>query len=890
MRLASGGQINRNHVVNFTFDGQPYQAHPGDTLGSALFANDVKLTRRSAKYRRARGIFEFPTTFSEDLSENPFAMEIFNSFSLEYSTGWPNLRWDLGELKSIVPQDKWQKIVKELNRIAPKPIKKYIGQNQNADHFDAQNIQIENSEKLWAHCDLLIIGAGPTGLFAADIAARTGSKVILIDEDFRFGGRLNSETQRVGGQSGADWAQDMVAKLSALENVTLVRRCRGVGLTPDGDHLAMELLPQSSKGSAKTVLWHITSTATIIATGAKERGIVFPNNDRPGIILASALRSFVNRFGVVPGERIAVFCNNDAAWRTARDLQDAGVSIVALIDSRADAKPGLDCQTFTGAHIVNTKGRHALTQISVADHLGAQTDIEIDCLAVSGGWDPEFSLARSREQADWSSELAAFLPTQANTETTSIAGAANGAFTLAACFADARKASHAALKQLKKKVPRVLTPPSDDEAIAISPLWRVPGNEHRSYVDLTRDITVTDLLTANHPAASVNAIGVMAQRYDQKINKYRRAFPEFPAAVTALDKAQIERVLPSHRISSEHGAYFETKDIWCQPKWFPISADGFWRDTVARESAMARDSVVISDLSALGKFDISGPDATKFIAHICQLPSLNIALSRLSHCTITVPNSPIIDAVVARVLPDRFRMTLAVEDTWVAWKMLQRELEQNGRFDVRILNVTDAVAQFAVTGPQTEHVLDALGQSLPAPNHIVDGTYGEVDLQLFGFTYFADTGCEISMPSVYGECLFETLLASARQFGGGPIGTETRDILRLEAGKRASHDIGSDVSEDRKIWGLRALGPVKQIKAGSIVFRNLDDIDAGKSIGVVTSSKFSPNYERFVALARIQTDQAEPGTKIWLVDDKEKFKTTCEIIDPSAVERGEDNV
>ena len=184
-------------------------------------------------------------------------------------------------------------------------------------------------DKGFLHCDLLIIGAGPAGLSAALTAGRAGARVILADEDFRMGGRLNAETLEIGGAAGADWAAQTVLELASLPNVRLMTRTTVIGAFDHGIYGAVERvsdhLAQPLPGKPRQILWRIYTTRAILAAGAIERPIAFENNDRPGIMLAGALRAYANRWGVAVGEKVAVFTNNDDGLRTVADLKAKGL-------------------------------------------------------------------------------------------------------------------------------------------------------------------------------------------------------------------------------------------------------------------------------------------------------------------------------------------------------------------------------------------------------------------------------------------------------------------------------------------------------------------------------------------------------------------------------------
>ena len=358
MRLSQGGLIDRDSSIRFQFDERWYRGHAGDTLASALLANGVGLVGRSFKYHRPRGILtagsEEPNALvhiGKGAHKTPniraTTQELYQGLYATSQNAWPSLKWDVMEANNLLspflgagfyyktfmwPRSFWEKVYEPL-------IRRAAGLGALSGQPDP-----DLYEKAFAQCDLLVIGSGPTGLMAALTAGRAGADVILADENERFGGRLLSETGTLDGQSGSDWATSVIAELSSMENVRLMTRTTVTGAYDGGTYGALERvshhLAAAHDGLPLECFWRIAAKRTVLAAGALERPVAFANNDRPGIMLASAVRSYVNRYAVVPGKKVAVFGNNDDAHQTVRDLQAAGVEVVALIDNRAGAGAG----------------------------------------------------------------------------------------------------------------------------------------------------------------------------------------------------------------------------------------------------------------------------------------------------------------------------------------------------------------------------------------------------------------------------------------------------------------------------------------------------------------------------------------------------------------------
>ncbi|MGB3146888.1 MAG: 2Fe-2S iron-sulfur cluster-binding protein, partial [Paracoccaceae bacterium] len=411
MRVAGKGLLDRGQTVGFRFDGRDYTGFEGDTLASALLAAGVRVVGRSFKYHRPRGIMcagsEEPNALvsvgqGAALVPNVRAtmQEIFPDLVARSQNRWPSLAMDVMAVNDLLspflsagfyyktfmwPRSFWEKLYEPAIRRAAG-----LGALSGL-HND------ENYEKAWAHCDLLVIGAGPAGLMAALTAGRSGADVILADEDARMGGRLLAESEEVAGKPGALWVAEVLAELQGLPNVRLMSRTTVTGAYDGGTFGALERvglhLGAAPKGLARECFWRIVARRAILATGALERPIAFAMNDRPGIMMAGAVRAYLNRWGVAAGQSVALFGNNDDAHRTARDLAAAGVKVAAVVDVREDVPQVGDWPVFAGAQVVGTRGRLGLREISVRTAAGQVERITADCLAVSGGWNTTLHLA-----------------------------------------------------------------------------------------------------------------------------------------------------------------------------------------------------------------------------------------------------------------------------------------------------------------------------------------------------------------------------------------------------------------------------------------------------------------------------------------------------------------
>ncbi|MFT7524557.1 MAG: NADPH-dependent 2,4-dienoyl-CoA reductase/sulfur reductase-like enzyme, partial [Candidatus Paceibacteria bacterium] len=484
-----GGLIDRNTPLEFTFNGKSYGGYQGDTLASALLANGQRLMGRSFKYHRPRGPLsagsEEPNALVElregahtEPNTRATVAELYQGLSARSQNHRGSLNFDFMAVNDMLspflaagfyyktfmwPKAFWEKVYEPIIRHAAGLGS--LSKLPDPDHYD----------KGFLHCDVLVVGAGPTGLAAALSAGRAGLQVLLADEDFQLGGRLLAETYSVGGTSGAEWAETALAELAAMDNVRVMSRTTVYGSYDHGIYGALERVTDhlaDGGGKPRQILWKVYSKRTVLAAGSLERPIAFGNNDRPGIIMAGSVRAYVNRWGASPGKRTAIFTNNDDGWRTATDLAAKGVEITAVIDSRdiAPLAAPAGASVVMGGRVVDTDGRLGLKSITLANG----QKIEADCLAVSGGWSPTVHLTcHQRGRPAWRDDIAAFVPAGDIPAEMIVAGAANGDMTLHAALKGGHDAGNQIAKDFGKTPSKKRAPNAEDETFAVSAFWHV---------------------------------------------------------------------------------------------------------------------------------------------------------------------------------------------------------------------------------------------------------------------------------------------------------------------------------------------------------------------------------------------------------------------------------
>ncbi len=841
----SGGQIDRNTTLNFTFDGKRYTAHPGDTLASALLANGVRLMGRSFKYHRPRGVLtagsEEPNAIVELRSGNrqepntrATTIEMFDGLSANSQNRWPSLKFDAMAINDrfsnfltagfyyktfMWPAAFWEKIYEPIIRKAAGLGS--LSMQEDPDEYD----------KGFRHCDLLIIGAGPSGLMAALTAARSGADVIVADEDFAMGGRLNSETLSINDAAATDWVAQSVAELSSMPNVRLMPRTTVIGAFDHGIYGAVERvgdhLASQPAGKPRQILWRIYTKRAILCAGATERPIAFENNDRPGVMLASALRTYANRFAATPAQRVAVFTNNDDGHRTAADLHAKGVKIAAVVDTRPDAPTSMDYEVLAGAQVVDSKGRLGLTFVEVKQADGSNRTLECGALGVSGGWNPNVHLTcHQRGRPTWNDELAAFVPGDDLPVGLSVAGAATGGLSTHAALESGAKAAKAALG-LKGRLPKL--PEAEDAPVSMTPFWYVKGAQ-RAWLDQQNDVTVKDvklshqegfisvehlkryttlgMATDQGKTSNMGALAIMAELTGKSIPEtgttiFRPPYTPVPIATMAGRMRGMEfhptRLTPSHYWAKEQGAVFVEVGNWMRAQWFPKPGETHWRQSVDREISQTRASVGICDCTTLGKIDVQGTDAAEFLNKVYCNAFAKLAVGKTRYgLMLREDGIAMDDGTAARMAEDHFVVTTTTAKAGNVYQHMEFVRQcLYPDMDVQLISTTEAWAQIAVAGPNSRKLLqkivdpefDISNEGFPFMGCGKITVCGGLRARLFRISFSGELAFEIAVPARYGDAMMRRLMSEGKEFGVVPYGTEALGAMRIEKGHAAGNEL-----------------------------------------------------------------------------------------------------
>lgn len=853
-RISGKGRVDYGKPVHVTFNGTRFSGYQGDTLASVLLANGVHLVGRSFKYHRPRGIL---TAGSEEpnalvgthrgpgrFEPNTRAtvLEISDGLVTSSQNHWPSLSWDVGAVNDSLymlfsagfyyktfmwPKSFWNKVYEPIIRGAAG-----LGKSPSEPDPDSYASRFD-------HCDVLVVGAGPSGLAAALEAGRAGARVILVDEQAEPGGSLLSETDAsIDGKSGWEWLAGAVAELSALGNVTILSRTTAIGYYHQNfvglcqrltDHIS-----NPAPGTPRERMWRIRAGQVVLAQGSIEKPLVFDGNDRPGVMFAGAARAYLNRYGVKVGERPVVVTSHDSAWLAAFDLARAGVKVSAIVDVRPRVSEllkrtaqSLGIEVLEGWTVTGTKGRLRVSSVRVNPvnrTVGSARMIPCDAVLMCGGWTPSLHLfSHTRGKLEWRADEQTFVPGEA-TEACRCVGAGNGDFGLARALADGAAAGAAAAADTGFRAqPSGYAVEGEIELTGTSnrelPTDR-SASKARAFVDFQNDVTAKDIrlavregfrsiehvkrYTTNGMAtdqgktSNINGLNIAADALNRRapavgLTTFRPPYtPTTFGAFCGYNRGPLFEVTRKTSIDSwaeEQGAVFEPVSLWRRAWYFPRGGEDM-HAAVARECKAVRDSVGIFDASTLGKIEIVGPDAAEFMNRMYTNPWTKLASGRCRYGVLLGEDGFIRDdGVIGRLSSDRFHVTTTTGGAARVLNMMEDYLQTEWPdLKVWLTSTTEQWAVIAINGPNARNLIapfvEGIDLSEEAFPHmaVAEGRICGVPTRLFRMSFTGERGYEVNVPARYGRAVWEKLFEAGKAFNITPYGTETMHVLRAEKG------------------------------------------------------------------------------------------------------------
>lgn len=859
-RLPKGGRVERGQPLTFTFNGQNYQGYAGDTLASALLANGVDVVGRSFKYSRPRGIVaagaEEPNAIlqlgSTEQAQVPniraTQQALYGGLVASSTNGWPSVNTDLmGILGKVgggmMPPGFYYKTFmypQNLWLTYEKYIRKAAGLGRSPTEVDP-----DIYDHLNQHCDVLVVGAGPAGLAAALAAGRSGARVILADEQEEFGGSLLDTRETLDGKPAAEWAAKALAELASLPEVTLLPRATVNGYHDHNfltihqrltDHLG-EVAP---RGQARHRVHRVRAKRVVLAAGAHERPLVYANNDVPGNMLAGAVSTYVNRYGVAPGRELVLSTNNDYAYRVVLDWLDAGQKVVAVADARSNPRGAWveeararGVRILTGSAVVECRGSKRVTgaricAIDVKGHRVTSPGEVVDCdlIVSSGGYSPVVHLASHLGgKPTWREDILAFVPSEGGFQKRLCAGAVNGVFGLGDVLADgyeagAKAAAEAGFKPVEGVVPKAAIR-HEEPTLA---LFQVPHDKStarapKQFVDLQNDVTAAGIELATREGfesvehvkrytalgfgtdqgklGNINGLAIAARSMGISVAEMGTTMfrPNYtPVTFGAVAGRHCGHLFDPKRYTAMHswhlaqGAEFEDVGQWKRPWYFPKNGEDL-HAAVARECKAVRESVGILDASTLGKIDIQGPDAREFLNRVYTNAWTKLDVGKARYGLMCKEDGMVFDdGVTACVGDNHFIMTTTTGGAArvMEWLELYHQTEWP-EMKVYFTSVTDHWATMTLSGPNSRKLLaevtdiDLDKDAFPFMSW-KEGKVGGVPARVFRISFTGELSYEVNVQADYALGVWKQLIEAGKKYNLTPYGTETMHVLRAEKG------------------------------------------------------------------------------------------------------------
>ena len=856
-RNAKGGEIDRTMPLSFKFNGKKYWGYKGDTLASALLANGIHLVGRSFKYHRPRGIFSAGIEEPNGLVQletgaysepNIQVTRIHLSEQLEAKSQncWPSINIDINAINSkfekLIPAGFYYKTFmwpKKFWSFYEYLIRKVAGMGVAPRLADP-----DKYEHRYTHCDILIIGAGPSGLSAALQAGVTNARILLIDSEPSLGGYLRTESCKIAGVPAKKWVSETERHLTNKENVTILRNTIAVAYYDHNMVVLNEYIGKNSTSKTKQRLWLARAKTVILASGSIERPLVFSNNDRPGVMLTSAVLTYARVYGTRAGKNAVVFTNNNSIYSTIENLISSGIKIKMIVDVRHSI-PNKHLMTaqknkihILKGHVVhNVKGTKKLNSVKISPldqkgrfQSGDEISVKCDLLCISGGWTPNVHLfSQAQGKLKYDPRITAFVPSEALHSLQPI-GSCNGKFALKDCIVEGLNAGIKAVNFLNFNASPLSAPScSNSPSLGITPLWLVPSrNSEKKFVDFQNDVTTDDIElahTENYVSvehlkryttlgmgtdqgrlSNVNGLAIMAKLRNVKIkNMGTTTFraPFTPITMGAVAGPNINEYFIPIRLTSMHenhktfDAQFIRAGQWLRTQYYNIPNTDVEK-IILQEATNTRENAGITDISTLGKIELKGSDITEFLNKIYINNFENMRHGTCRYGVMLREDGMVFDdGTVTKIKEDNFLITTT---TSKAEQVLQH-LEYFSQvewpnLDVNLLSVTEEWAGIAIAGPNSRCILSDIVKDIDLSNEACpfmayrEGTLYNIPIRIFRISFSGELAYEINIPANFGSDMWEIVIKVGARYKAKPYGTEAMNILRIEKG----HVVGGEIN------------------------------------------------------------------------------------------------
>ena len=874
-RLDKTGYINRDKKISFKFNGKKYFGYEGDTLASALLANGIHLVGRSYKYHRPRGFIgagvdepnaKFQLYNGDETEPNAVAteVELVEGLVAKSQNCWPSVSFDVGAINNLFnkflpagfyyktfmwPKNFWYKIYEPI-------IRKAAGLGVASLKPDP-----DRYEHKYEYCDVLVAGSGPSGLASALAAAKNGARVILAEDKPRFGGSLLSDEVTIGNKKGKDWADETIIKLKSMSNVIVKNRSQVFGYY---DHNMMVMFERTkdhiqnpNQFMPRQRLWYIRAKEVIVSTGSIERPLVFGNNDRPGIMLASAAKEYIKVYGVLVGKKPIIFTNNDSAYDVAIEFKKNGIDPL-VVDTRINSESSvvkeaknLNINIKFSHGVVNSKGYLRVNSATIGKLSSDKSSYEhfenvpCDCICVSGNWTPSVHLSsQSGNKLKFNEKISAFIPNQSCQNESSI-GSANGSFTLKQSLEDGFNKGYELSNNITRKNSKSPTPTSNERNYGQhDKFWcmPLPKNKHyKRFVDFQNDVAVSDIelavregfrsiehvkryttlgmATDQGKTSNLNGLQLVSNIEDKIIPEVGHTTfrpPYTPVTIGTIVGREVgkhyrpTRKSPMHAWHEKNNAVFVDAGLWLRPRYYKQDNETL-EEASKREATNVRNNIGICDVTSLGKIDIKGPDSSEFLNRIYTNAWMKLPVGKARYGVMLREDGIVFDdGTTTRISENHFHMTTTTAQAVNVLAHLEYYLQVVWpELDVNVLSTTEQWAGAALAGPNSRDLLsklfpdtDVSNEAFPFMGFKEEDLFG-VPARIFRISFSGELAYEINVESGYGVFMWQKIMELGKRMNIEPYGTEALSTLRIEMGHVAGSEIdGRTISSDLSLEGM----------------------------------------------------------------------------------------